>query len=144
MAEDGMKLHSQEIGAKHESRVGQLLDAWGVRYQGKRKLKTAMGGVIEVDLWVPAAEGRPTVAIECKEFGVAAKSVADSRRRKAQEALWSLVQLRRHCTEGRSVRILVVTGKEKFLPEQIAVLQAELGPDFGVVSVEAQEEFQIS
>src|SRR5262245_22746259 len=121
-----MKPHSQQIGANHEHRVRQLLDAWSVRYEGKRKLKTTMGSEIEVDLWVPAAEGRPIVALGCKEFGVAAKSVADSRRRKAQEALWSLVQLRRHCPEGRNVRIVVVTGKERFLPEQIAVLRAEL------------------
>jgi hypothetical protein len=99
-----------------------------------------MGGEIEVDLWVPSAEGRPTVAIECKEFGVAAKSVADSRRRKAQEALWSLIQLRRHCLEGENVRIVVVTGKQRFLQEQIAVFRAELGPAFDVVSVEDQAE----
>src|SRR5437867_3420873 len=120
---------SQQIGRKHEERVGQLLQAWGVRYERKKKFKTKQGVDIELDFWLPPTDSRPAVVIECKTFGVAAKSLSDSRRRKAQEALYLLVQVRRHCLKTQDSRILIVTGPENFLPGQVELLKAELGPD---------------
>ncbi len=70
--------------------------------------------------------------MECKDFGVIARSVSDSRRRKEQEALWLLLQIRRHCPETRDCKIVLVTGKEEFTREQVALLTAELGPNFRI------------
>lgn len=78
-----MKLSSQEIGQRHEKRVRELLEAWEVRHYPKKKFQTTQGVNIELDFWLPATESRPAVVIECKTSGVAAVSLADSRRRKA-------------------------------------------------------------
>ena len=130
-----MKLTSHEIGAGHERSVRDLLAAWRVPYVAKKKVRTDHGAEVELDFWLPPTESRPGVVIECKEFGVAAKSTADSRRRKAQEALYLLVQLRRHCPETKGARLILLTGKEGFLPGQLGLLKAELGPDFNIISI---------
>lgn len=137
-----IRLSSQEIGRRHERRVRQLLEAWNVTHYAKKKFKTTQGVDIELVLWLPPTERRPAVVIECKTFGVAAVSLADSRRRKAQEALWLLVQVRRHCPETRDARIVVVTGERKFLPEQVDLLTAEMGQDFRVASVDALDDLR--
>ncbi len=62
-------------------------------------------------------------------------SMSDSRRRKAQEALYLLVQIRRYCAETAQSRIIVVTGAQGFTVYQIILLTAELQPDFHVLSV---------
>jgi|GEM_PF-5037578 len=123
---------SFEIGATHETRLRDLLDAWGIAYSRKKKFRTEHGTILEVDFCLPPTETRGAVVVECKNFGVSAQSVSDSRRRKAQEALWLLVQIRRHCLETRDCRIVLVTGKEGFTREQVAFLTAELGPDFRI------------
>ena len=123
---------SYEIGKVHETRLRELLDAWGIAYVRKKKFRTDHGRVLEVDFWLPPTETRGAVVVECKNFGVAAQSVADSRRRKEQEALWLLVQIRRHCAETRDCKIVLVTGKEGFTREQSSFLAAELGPNFEV------------
>ncbi len=135
-------LHSHEIGRKHEERVEELLKTWKVEYKRKQKFETNQGAHIELDFWLPPTDSRPAIVIECKDFGVKAKSTADSRRRKAQEALYLLVQVRRHCPGTQSSRILIVTGPERFLPQQVQFLESELGPDFHVVSVQTPDQFQ--
>lgn len=86
----------------------------------------------------------PPVVIECKTFGVSAKSTAGSRRRKVQEALWLLIQVLRHCSETRDVRLVLVHGKEECLPAQVALLEAELGSGFRLISVDAKAELRQS
>lgn len=130
---------SQQIGEQHERRVEELLRMWEVTFRPKEKFKTNQSSEIELDFWLPPLGDRPAIVIECKTFGVAAKSIADSRRRKAQEALYLLVQVRRHCPDRQRSRIIIVTGKEGFLPEQVKLLHSELGPDFHVVSVETPD-----
>jgi hypothetical protein len=127
---------SYEIGRSHEARLRDLLNAAGIPYAAKRKFTTDHGRVIEVDFWLPATESRPAIVVECKNFGVAAQSVADSRRRKEQEALWLLIQIRRHCAETKDCKIVLVTGKEAFTHGQGLLLMAELGPNFEIVTAD--------
>jgi hypothetical protein len=127
---------SFEIGKLHETRLRDLLDTWGISYVCKKKVTTDHGRVLELDFWLPPTETRGALVIECKNFGVAAQHIADSRRRKEQEALWLLIQIRRHCAETRDCKIVLVTGKESFTPEQIALLTAELGPNFEIATAD--------
>ncbi len=133
------RVSSQAIGSEHERQVADLLRGWHIVFGRKRKFRTNHGSDVELDFWLPASGDRPPVVIECKTFGVAARSTADSRRRKAQEALYLLVQVHRHCLGTEGSRIIVVTGKEKFLSEQLKLLNAELGPDFHVVGIDDPE-----
>jgi len=73
---------------------------------------------------------------------VEAKSTSGSRKRKVQEALWLLIQVRRYCTETQHARILLVTGEEPFLNDQMQLLHDEIGHNFRVVSVEDQEKLK--
>lgn len=131
--------HSQQIGRDLEDRVEALLRGWAIPYHRGRSISTSFGSRFTVDFWLESHFGRPPVIIEAKNFGVAAIRTADSRGRKAQEALYLLVHIRRHCIEARGVRIVLVSGKERFATEQIAFLTAELKPDFHVVSVDEPE-----
>lgn len=127
---------SRQIGDEHEVRLERLLQRWGVAYHRKRKFSTTHGRDIEIDFWLPRTETRVPIVIECKTFGVAAKVLSDSRRRKTQEALWLLVQVRRHCPGTAGSRVIIVTGKERFTDAQLRLLAAELQPDFHVASIE--------
>jgi hypothetical protein len=133
---------SAEIGKQHEERVEKLLQSWELSYTRKKKCRTAQGAYIELDFWLPPNGPRPPVVIECKTFGVAAKHLPDSRRRKAQESLHLLVQVRRHCPETKGARIIIVSGPKDFLPEQADLLRAELGPDFHIVPIRAPDEIR--
>lgn len=130
---------SRQIGDEHEVQLERLLQRWEVDYHRKRKFSTTQGGDIEIDFWLPRTATRIPVVIECKTFGVAAKVLSDSRRRKAQEALWLLVQVRRHCQDTAGSRVVIVTGKERFTDAQLQLLAAELQPDFHVASIEELE-----
>src|SRR5262244_700250 len=88
---------SFEIGKVHETRLRDLLNAWGISYVSKKKVTTDHGRILELDFWLPPTNTRAGIVVECKNFGVAAQHVADSRRRKEQEALWLLIQIRRYC-----------------------------------------------
>lgn len=129
------KRTSHDIGRELEARVSALLEQWGIIYEAKRHLTTKFGSGLELDFWLPARGERPDVVLECKNFGVAAKSPADSRRRKAQEAFYLLAQVRRHVPGLETARLVVVTGREHFERHQLEFLRAELGPDFHVASV---------
>jgi hypothetical protein len=131
--------NSQAIGAQHERALSELLAQWGLAFQRKKRVRTVHGTSLDLDFWVPAAPCRPPVVIECKTFGVEAKSPADSARRKTQEALWLLRQVRRYCDETRMARIVIVTGERQFTPQQAALLEAELQPDVHIVSINAAE-----
>jgi len=113
-----------------------LLNASGIAYVAKKKFTTDHGRVLEVDFWLPPTESRPAIVVECKDFGVAAQSIPDSRRRKEPEALWLLIQIRRHCAETRPCKIVLVTGKEAFTREQVLLLTAELSPNFEIVTAD--------
>lgn len=127
------KLSSQEIGAAHERSVQHLLEEWHLPYNHKRKFRTDFGSDIEVDFFLPeTTSGRPLV-IECKNFAVEAKHPSDSKRRKTQEALWLLVQVRRYCPETKIARIILIVGETGFRADQEALLMAELGQDFYIV-----------
>lgn len=90
------KRTSHAIGRELEARIKALLDQWRIPYEANRRVATAFGNGLELDFWLPAQGERPDVVLECKNFGVEAKSTADSRRRKAQEAFYLLAQIRRH------------------------------------------------
>jgi hypothetical protein len=136
------KRSSQKIGADHERAVRHLLDKWNVLYSSKRKFRTYFGSAFELDFFLPATEKRPSVVLECKDFGVEAKHPEDSKRRKTQEALWLLVQVTRHCEETKSARIVLITGSTRFRADQEALLRAELGWDFHIVSLSETDELQ--
>jgi hypothetical protein len=108
---------SQEIGRDLEDQVETLLRAWSVPYHRGHAIVTSFQSRFTTDFWLPPVAGRPLVVIEAKNFGVAARSTANSRGRKAQEALYLLTQVRRHCEETREARILLITGAEKFSTE---------------------------
>src|SRR5438309_1404834 len=112
MREVDMAPSSHEIGKALETRLRDLFDALRIAYVRKKKFTTDHGRILEVDFWLSPTETRGAVVVECKNFGVAAQSVSDSRRRKEQEALWLLVQIRRHCLETRDCRIVLISGKE--------------------------------
>lgn len=124
------------------SRIKKVNSRRDVRYNYKERFKTTSGAEIEPDFWLPPAENRPAVVIESKTFGVAGMSLANSRQRKAQEALWLLVQGCRDCPGSRDARIVIVTGEEKSLSEQVELLRAELGHEFQVASVDARDELR--
>jgi len=133
--QDAIKPSSHQIGADLEACVGRLLQGWGIDFVPKKAFVTTHGNVVTPDFWLPVTKQRPPVIIECKNFGVTAKSTSDSRRRKAQEALYLLVQIRRYCSETAQSRIIVVTGSQGFTGDQIKLLTAELQPDFHVPSI---------
>lgn len=128
-----VKRLSQEIGATHERSVQQLLDKWEVQYFRKYKIPTKFGSIVELDFIIPETTNRPAVVLECKDFAVEAKHPSDSRRRKTQEALWLLIQVRRYCQETKAARIILIVGKTGFRPDQEALLKTELGEDFHIV-----------
>ena len=134
-AQGATKPSSHQIGADLEADAERLLQRWGINFVPKKAFVTAHGNVVTPDFWLPATKQRPSVIIECKNFGVMAKRTSDSRRRKAQEALYLLVQIRRYCSETAQSRIIVVTGSQGFTVDQIKLLTAELQPDFHVLSV---------
>jgi hypothetical protein len=125
------------IGRDLEDQIEALLTEWRVTYRRGHPVTTSFGTRFLIDFWLPFLH--PPVVIEGKNFGVAAQRTGDSRGRKAQEALYLLCHIRRHCEETRGARIVLVTGRERFRSEQMAFLSAELGPGFHVVSVEEPE-----
>lgn len=132
-------MRSQQIGRDHENKVETLLWKAQLPFCRNKRIRTLHGTNLTLDFWLPSTNGRGPVVLECKTFGVEAKSTADSRRRKVQEALWLLIQLRRYCAETEGARIILITGKEPFLNEQKQLLADEIGPDFHIVSIEEHE-----
>ena len=129
------KRTSQQIGAAHERAVRRLLDEWSVRYLWKPRFRTSLGTGIEIDCFLPPTPERPHVVLECKDFAVEAKNPEDSRRRKTQEALWLLLQAKRYCAETKGARLILITGTTGFRVDQEALLRAELGEDFHIVTL---------
>jgi hypothetical protein len=121
---------SPQIGRQLEDQIELLLQSWSVSYQRGYPIVTSFGTYFTIDFLLPAIRHRSSVVIEAKNFGVAARRVADSRRRKAQEALYLLSHVRRHCTQTNGSRILLVTGSETFSADEVNFLSSELGPDF--------------
>ncbi len=132
-------LSSHRIGQDLEDQVEQLLRTWGLTYRRGHAVTTDFGSRFTVDFWLPTVSGRLPVVIECKNFGVAAKSLPNSRTRKAQEVFYLLAHVRRYCAQTKDSRIILVTGAQGFLREQTAFLSTELGPDFHVTSIHARE-----
>ena len=130
---------SHQIGRDLEDQVEALLRKWSVPYRRGHSIATSFGSRFTTDFWLPPHEGRPPVVIEVKNFGVTALRTADSRGRKAQEALYLLVHVRRHCDQTHGARIVLMNGAEKFSAEQVNFLTVELGPDFYVVSIDQPE-----
>ena len=126
---------SHAIGKDLEDQVESLLRAWLVPYHRGYSIVTSFQSRFTVDFWLPPVPGRPAVVIEAKNFGVAALSIANSRGRKAQEALYLLTHVRRHCEQTCGARIVLIHGVETFATDQVSVLRAELGPDFHVVPI---------
>src|SRR5438034_2378497 len=132
------KRTSQQIGAAHEKAVHSLLDQWSVEYlpkprTPKPRFRTSLGTDIELDCLLPPTTERPQVVLECKDFAVEAKNPEDSKRRKTQEALWLLLQVKKYCAETKDARIVLITGKTGFRTDQQALLKSELGDDFHIV-----------
>ena len=137
-----MKPSSHQIGKDLEDQVENLLRLWGVQYRRGHSIVTSFRSRFAVDFCVPAMGARPLVVIEVKNFGIAAVSIANSRGRKGQEALYLLAHVRRHCAETCGARVILMCGSERFSSEQIAFLSAELGPDFHVVAIDEQEKLR--
>ena len=78
---------SHQIGRDLEDQVEALLRNWSAPYRRGYSIATSFGSRFTTDFWLPPVEGRPPVVIEAKNFGVTAVRTADSRGRKAQEAL---------------------------------------------------------
>lgn len=129
------KRTSQEIGAAHERAVGELLDRWRFQYLRKPRYRTTLGATIELDFVLRRTTGGAAIVLECKNFAVDAKNPADSKRRKTQEALWLLIQVKRYCRETDGAHIVLITGPVCFESEQEALLRAELGEDFSIVCI---------
>jgi hypothetical protein len=130
-----VKRTSQQIGAAHEKAVRRLLDDWAVHYLWKPRFRTSLGTTVEIDCFLPPTGDQPAVVLECKDFAVEAKNPEDSRRRKTQEALWLLIQVRRYCAETKTARVVLITGPTGFREDQRALLRAELGDDFHIVAL---------
>jgi hypothetical protein len=126
-----------EIGRQLEQAVNQTLVSWGLRCKSQERFVTLQGINLQVDFWLPETLDRPSIVIECKNFDVASKQ--SSRPRKVQEALYELILTRRHVAETKNSRIALVTGHGKFLDRDIALLMAELGPDFHAIQVQQME-----
>ena len=90
--------------------------AWGVQYRRGHQIVTSFGSRFTVDFWMPVVGARPPVIIETKNFGVTAVSTANSRGRKAQEALYLLAHVRRHCSETRGARIILRSDRDVGCP----------------------------
>ena len=133
---------SQAIGRDLEDQIETLLRAWSVPYHRGYTIVTSFRSRFALDFWLPPAPGRSAVVIEAKNFGVVALSTANSRNRKAQEALYLLTHVRRHCEQTRESRILLINGAKQFSTEQVSFLKAEIGPDFHVVSISEPEHFR--
>jgi hypothetical protein len=135
--DDSMEVRpsSHSIGKNLEDQVETLLRAWSVPYHRGHTIITSFNSRFTIDFWLPSTPERPPVVIEAKNFGVAAVSTANSRGRKAQEALYLLAHVRRHCAQTHDARIVLVSGAERFSAEQASFLKAELGPDFHVLPI---------
>ena len=136
VVDDAMR--SQQIGKEHEDRVEALLREIDVDHVRSKRVRTTHGIELLLDFWLSSTPNRPSVVLECKNFGVETKSKSGSRKRKVQEALWLLIQVRRYCPETKEARIVLVTGREPFLDEQRQLIKDEFGPDFYIVSIEDQ------
>lgn len=127
---------SQQIGKQLEDQVDKLLTGWRVSYKRHKKFRTNLGNLIETDFYLPRLKTRSAVVIECKNFGVDARSLPNSRKRKVEESLNLLIQICRYCPDTFGSTLILVTGKERFLPWQVSLLMAELGPNFHVLSID--------
>jgi hypothetical protein len=128
---------SHEIGLELEEAVDHVLQSWGVRARRQEQFVTTQGRNLRVDFWLPEQGAHPSIVVECKNFDVASKQ--SSRPRKVQEALYELIQVRRHISETRGSRIILVTGHGQYLEKDISLLTTELGPDFHVIQFQQME-----
>lgn len=135
-------MQSPKIGKDHEDRIAALLTGWEISFTRQRIIHSTHGTRLGLDFWIPKRTTSPPIIIEAKTFGVAAKSLNDSRRRKVQEALWLLIQARRYCEETKEARIILVTGKNPFLDEQQRFLKDVIGSDFYIVTIEEADELK--
>lgn len=90
--------------------------------------KTDHGITVQADFWLP--KHNPPAIIECKTWGVAGaakKRPSSSEKRKLQEALYSLIQLKRHTRDTLEAHFIVITGKNDFSAPHKSLLRAELG-----------------
>jgi hypothetical protein len=136
-------LTSYQIGVELEDRVERLLVDWSIRYVRGHCVSSNFGSRSTLDFWLPATTSRSSVVLECKNFGVSAKSPSNSRGRKAQEAFYLLAYVRRYCPTTAGAKIIVVTGDLSFSVEQEAFLSAELGPDFHIVGISEMPKLHI-
>jgi hypothetical protein len=135
MVDPILALSSPQIGRQLEDQIEQLLHSWSVPYQRGYPIITSFHTSFTLDFWLPAIGDRPSVVIEGKNFGVTASRIADSRRRKAREALYLLMHVHRYYIQTAESRILLVCGCEKFSPDEVNFLSAELGPRFNCVPI---------
>ncbi|MDG7011917.1 MAG: hypothetical protein JRN17_02360 [Nitrososphaerota archaeon] len=123
-----LRQDSQTIGNRHEEKVERLLRKMGLEegtdYERHKEFKTKDGIKLFADFWLP--KRTPGIIIECKTWGVAAKSPASSRRRKLQEAFFTLFQFRHFVRLTKGSRMIIVTGKENFDLGEEKFLRGEL------------------
>ncbi len=135
-------MQSHQIGKDHEDRIAALLKEWGGSFTRQRAIHSIHGTKLDLDFWIPQGPTSPPIIIEAKTFGVDAKSLANSRKRKVQEAVWLLIQVRQYCEETKEARIILVTGKNPFLDEQQRFLKDVIGQDFFIVTIEETDELK--
>jgi predicted acyl esterase len=147
IAEQGYRINlgqnSQKIGSQHEKEVERLLKDMrlkkGKDFKEQKQFKTKDGIKLLADFWLP--KHKPPIIIECKTWGVTARSPASSKRRKLQEALFSLIQFRRFVPQTEDSRMIIVTGKENFDPGEEKFLQTVLG-DLHIVNINERGELK--
>jgi hypothetical protein len=101
--------------------------------------RTSDGIKLFADFWLP--KHQPPIIIECKTWGVTARSSASSKRRKLQEALFSLIQFRRFVPQTKDSRMIIVTGKENFDPGEEKFLRRVLG-DLHIVNLSERKKLK--
>ena len=135
-------MQSQKIGKDHEDRTAALLTEWGISFIRQKAIHSIHETKLNLDFWIPKSPTSPPIIIEAKTIGVAAKSLANSRKRKVQEALWLLIQVRQYCEETKEARIILVTGANPFLDEQQRFLKDVIGSDFYIVTIDETDELK--
>jgi hypothetical protein len=104
----------------------------GKDFKQHEGFETRDGIKLVADFWLP--KHKPPIIIECKTWGVTARSPASSKRRKLQEALFSLIQFRRFVPQTKGSRMIIVTGKRNFDRGEAKFLRKVLG-DLHIVNI---------
>lgn len=63
------------------------------------------------------------------------RRIRDGARRKTQEELWLLTQVKKYCAETKGAQLVLITGSIGFREDREALLKAELSEDLHIVTL---------